>query len=390
MHGIDFRVIDGAIVMNAAVHGKGCTRRGGAILDTGAGYLALDAAVCNERSDRTHAPLTWSSWVPDSVVLAPGFTVRPRRALSLDLAPMSAVADVPLIALLGHELWADAAIVLDYRTGRLGISRMPPAVEQRDDAAGAIMNSRQALGDEIIGNAVPLRFALSGDGKIVVRAALDGGPDTLTMVLDTGATKTVLFASALAPGTPIHARRALRGLRAPTVIGSEALRMVRAARLALRAGAIEASVESVDVALLEGGLRDMMDQAVGRPVHGLIGYSFLRRFRTIIDYPRRVLWLERIPVERDARPFEYSSIGVQLRRDAGRVVVDGVVLESPADRAGVHAGDRLVAIGGRPVGARALSELAAALEGPPGSAVRTTWSRAGRQRSLTLTRAQLL
>ena len=391
LHNIHFTNVDGAIVLDVHVHAGRCDTLGAAILDTGAGYLAIDAALCGAGTSTSSIPgtLAWSRWHPDSLTIGSSLTLRPGHTLALDLAPMRDVADLPLLALLGQDLWGDAAIAIDYRRDSLSVWQAGPG-QRTLEVDTPVAASRAALGPAAIGNAEPFLFELLGDGKIVIAGAIDEGPDTLTWILDTGATKSALFTDALAAGTPLLHRTSLRGLSAPTVMGAASMRLVRTRQIRLRQGEIHVQADGVDVALVEGPLGRLMSQAIGRRVHGLLGYSFLRRFRTVIDYPHRVLWLERVPVERDARAYEYSSIGVQLRRDHGRVVIDGVVDGSPAAQAALRPGDELLQVDGAAVTELPLAEVSELLEGPSGSRVNTLWRRGGRRTRLQLTRMELL
>jgi hypothetical protein len=36
----------------------------------------------------------------------------------------------------------------------------------------------------------------------------------------------------------------------------------------------------------------MLSQVTGAKIAGIVGYTFLKRFRETIDYPKAVLWLE--------------------------------------------------------------------------------------------------
>jgi C-terminal processing protease CtpA/Prc len=146
----------------------------------------------------------------------------------------------------------------------------------------------------------------------------------------------------------------------------------------------------MDVALIDGELQRVLEADLGEPVHGLLGYSFLRHYRVALDFPRRVMWLDPLADDRDERPYEYSHVGVQLERRGADVVVAGVLDGSPAARAGIRVDDVLVALDGAPVAPRDLNETTRALEGPPGSHVRLTVRRDGGEHGYRLTRKKLL
>ncbi|PJE94028.1 peptidase S41 [Streptomyces carminius] len=94
---------------------------------------------------------------------------------------------------------------------------------------------------------------------------------------------------------------------------------------------------------------------------------------------------------------EYVGVGVSVRRiAAGRIRIDRVRPGGPADRAGVRAGDRLVAVDGTEVGGLPVTEVVTLLRGglpgeepPPGSRIRLGLERDGRGWQEELERAEL-
>lgn len=85
---------------------------------------------------------------------------------------------------------------------------------------------------------------------------------------------------------------------------------------------------------------------------------------------------------------EFGGVGVEvdLRNDA--VIVIAPIEGSPAERAGVQSGDRIVAIDGEPVRGKSMQELVRRMRGKPGSRVVVSITRGddGAVRHLTLTR----
>jgi hypothetical protein len=99
------------------------------------------------------------------------------------------------------------------------------------------------------------------------------------------------------------------------------------------------SVASLDDVVLDPASNDA----------GILGGDFLRRFRVWFDYPHSRLILE--PTPELAKPFAYDRTGMFLLADGERfrdIRVRSVAARSPADIAGVKAGDRIVSIDGRP------------------------------------------
>jgi carboxyl-terminal processing protease len=65
----------------------------------------------------------------------------------------------------------------------------------------------------------------------------------------------------------------------------------------------------------------------------------------------------------------YSGIGVEVTLDAGAIVVISPLDNSPAARAGIRTGDRIIAVDGKPVDGSALPESVARIRGEPGTVV---------------------
>lgn len=94
------------------------------------------------------------------------------------------------------------------------------------------------------------------------------------------------------------------------------------------------------------------------------------------------------------RPFQdapprFEGVGMTLRPEPTRIVVQLVNEGSPAERAGVRAGDVIVTIEGAPAGAD-LQNVVSRIRGPAGTPVRIGFEREGRQLELVLRRKSLL
>ena len=383
--------LDGAILMTLPIRGPARETTGVFLLDTGAGYLALDGEFARAIGHRSRsigdATMRLLTEPLPRLQLGRFSKDQVEPVLTLDLTDVRSATDREVVGLLGADLFRDDALVLDDANGELLL------VRGGDDLGGLdpVARSRARLAPVLEPDARPMRYERLGDGKIAVRVRVEGVRDTLHMILDTGATKTVFFERSLASaGHPERAWRAVKGLRSPTLYGETSLQLVRVPRLSLLGSDLPVEASGMDAGIIQGGLAEALNHALQRDIAGLIGFSFTRRFRLVIDLREQVLWWTPRLVEGDQREFEHSSVGLQLVRGESELRITSVAASSPAAHAGLRAGDRLLAIDGVSVEGLALEEAGVRLEGRPGTKVRLTLMRGARTYERVLTRVRLL
>ncbi|MEW6745964.1 MAG: aspartyl protease family protein [Planctomycetota bacterium] len=107
--------------------------------------------------------------------------------------------------------------------------------------------------------------------------------------------------------------------------------------------------------------------AGGFDVDGLLGADILARLRFVIDPVGKVLHLAPASSWTDHVPM---TAGIILRKRRDEFVVDFVGRHSPAERAGVRAGDRIVSVAGTPLEGQSGEDIARLLKVEEGK----TWS----------------
>ena len=413
---LPFENLEGIILLRGTLQGRlEADTTGPLALDTGAGYLALDLGLARTLG------LADSTVESDAVDLAdlplPRLSLGGWRidhldpVLTVDGEVLRRVSDRPVLGLLGQRPLEGRAVWIDYRAQR--VAMIPSAADsgagdstltagiagaRRELAlsARARSRSRALLSAALSRRAFPVHFRLVGDGKILVRGAVsDPVPPNysrrLNLLVDTGATKCVLFEDAI--GTAVrYAGRwpTLRGLTAPTLIGTTAAKIALVPAFEVEAERGRLREADVDVALIRSDLARVLSRVTHETIHGLIGYSFLKRFRVAVDYPNRVMWLDPIPDYRDDRPLEYCQVGLQLERRRGAAIVVGVVEGSPAARAGITIGDEVGALDGESAREMDLIVLIRRMEGQPGLGLTMTIRRDAVERTVRLVRRRLL
>jgi len=403
---LPFENVEGIILLRGTLRGHaGADTSGPLVLDTGAGYLAidqllarslglLDSASATEPIDVTDSPLprlTIGDWSMDQV----------QPVLTVDASIVRRVSGRPVLGLIGHRPLADRTSWIDYEHHVVALipatrPRADPARGERESPGAALERSRTALGALLSRNAVPVRFRLLGDGKILISGAVsDPGPPSfsrpLSLLIDTGATKCVLFEDAL-EGMVRRADRwpAIRGLVAPTLVGAASARIARVPSIRLGAMSGRLVVRDVDVGVIRSELSRALARVTAEVVHGVVGYSLLKRFRVGVDYANQIMWLDPIPDYQDDRPFEYCHVGLQFERRDGAVMVTGVVEGSPAAGAGIRPGDELLELDGVSCRGVDLADLTRRMEGEPGKPVTLVIRRGDEERTVRLVRRRLL
>ena len=82
---------------------------------------------------------------------------------------------------------------------------------------------------------------------------------------------------------------------------------------------------------------------------------------------------------------EFGGLGIEVTMEDGLVKVIAPIDDTPAERAGVRAGDLIVRIDSAPVKEMSLSEAVDKMRGEPGSTIELTILREGRDQPLTVT-----
>jgi C-terminal processing protease CtpA/Prc len=103
-------------------------------------------------------------------------------------------------------------------------------------------------------------------------------------------------------------------------------------------------------------------------IAGNVGYGVLHRFNITFDYSHQQLYFEKNSAYNAPDIADRSGMWLE-RTDRGFEVFD-VVAGGPAERAGVKAGDIIVAVDGRPIARWTLADARARLKGRVGTRVR--------------------
>jgi len=82
---------------------------------------------------------------------------------------------------------------------------------------------------------------------------------------------------------------------------------------------------------------------------------------------------------------EFGGLGIEVGMESGFIKVISPIDDTPAERAGVHAGDLIIRLDDEPVKGKSLSESVKIMRGKPGSPIVLTIIREGEEKPLKLT-----
>ena len=112
---------------------------------------------------------------------------------------------------------------------------------------------------------------------------------------------------------------------------------------------------------------------------GIIGNRILKRFNVVIDYLNQEVFLR--PMGQWRTKFRFDRSGITLLAGGSKLRtfnVASVVPDSPAGRAGLKVGDRVVAFNGTSTSFLSLSTILRKLKGKPGRRIRIRYVRDGK------------
>jgi len=275
--------------------------------------------------------------------------------LKKDVLKLSELVGTPIHGLIGYDLFERFVVTVDFQHRQLLI-QLPQYFKYRR-AMGAkipleITNKKPYIDD----------IAISELGKKeIVKLLLDTGAGHAVM-LNTYATNVPL------PDTTIEVQLGM-GLS-----GKISGKLGRLDKFRIGSHDLSQVVTSFPDSASFGG---KIDPLLNR--QGNIGGELLRRFRIIINYPENYMTMK--PVRRAMKePFEHDMSGMDLRAkgvDFREYYVDRVMDDSPASRAGLLEGDRLMFINNSSAKELNMTEIYKLLQRKQGQSINLVVNRNG-------------
>ncbi len=192
----------------------------------------------------------------------------------------------------------------------------------------------------------------------------------LPMLLDTGASMTIIPAKASQQWQPF--RLASMGMALGVGGAGSIPRAARASSVSIVGGPLR----DVTLMFVSPTPRGETAQILSEAGFGLLGNNLLRHFRVTIDYPMRLVTLERMP--KPASMGDSATAGIVLDLTSNTAKVSGVMPLSSASEQGIERGDLVLSVGGRSTKGTPPSEVQKWLAGEEGTRLKVKLQRGDR------------
>ncbi|MBX3112120.1 MAG: PDZ domain-containing protein [Fimbriimonadaceae bacterium] len=123
---------------------------------------------------------------------------------------------------------------------------------------------------------------------------------------------------------------------------------------------------------------------------GTVGFGFLKNFNLTFDLERRRVWLENFTGQVSEPEVAHTGVSAIYDPRVKRVRIARVTPDSPADKAGIKAGDFLLSVGGVDMTSQSYRAIEAMMEGPVGSEVKIQTSRNNALRTSVIKRVAMV
>jgi hypothetical protein len=308
---------EGRIFVPLTVNGRAVT----AILDSGAGTALLDSSFAANAGLKPvgAVPLSGENAVGAGALISGveiglgGATLKGVTVTTTDLRSLGVVQPV----LMGEDIFRGAVVDIDFPGRRLAL---------RDPA-----RFRPPAG------AIAVTLVHDGADQLVP-VSVEGGPPA-PFIMDTGFPMALRIAPHLAKAQNLLAGKPSAAVSAGGIGGSAPAQIASLRRLSL------GGVGFSNVPVM---FSDAWPSATYTDrVQGLLGIGLLSRFRVIVDWPDGRLYLIPAPGAA-AAPFARDRLGVIWAADGQALRIAAVQPGSPAERAGLKAGETIETINGKP------------------------------------------
>lgn len=294
------------------------------ILDTGSGGISLDSATCAglalklTPSDTTITGMGGThkvSFIYNQQLHLPGLTLQKLNFHVNDYDILTSVYGEKIDGIIGYSFFSRYIVKIDFDKKEIEVY-----------SPGEITYPK-------IGTILRPAFTTLPIIPLNVR---DARSKNFSFYFDTGAGLCFLMSENFARDSSI-----LLGRRKPVLIQAEGM----GGRLQMQLTVVkQLQIGHYKFRKVPTYIYSDMFNVTSYPfVGGLVGNDLLRRFNLIINYPKREIHLT--PNNSFNDPFDYAYTGMAIYFIDNKIIVDDVIANSPAEKAGLQKGDIIIGVG---------------------------------------------
>jgi hypothetical protein len=294
------------------------------ILDTGSGGISLDSATCTEfnisvtASDTTITGIGGIRKVPfvfNRTLHFPGLSVPNLNFHINDYSVLSSVYGEKIDGIIGYSFLSRYIIKINFDSSFIDVFSIGKMEYPKE---GAMLNP--------VFTALPIQWGILKDRKKI----------GYNYYFDTGAGLYLLLSEKFVNDSSLLLKR-----RKPVLTQAEGMSGKSQMKLTVIK---EFKIGPYKFRNIPTYIYDDEYNVINYPhLGGLIGNDLLRRFNMIVNYSARQIHLS--PNKNFDEPFDYAYTGLGIYYVNGTIMVEDVIPNSPATKAGFEVGDRLIGVG---------------------------------------------
>lgn len=364
---IHFRDFMGLILFECEINGESGTF----LLDSGADTSIVDEGFAKrEGLEEVKGPLgilgagAISQYKIDKFVIGEWFFEN-TLATGLDLSIVDRYLGFELTGIVGGDVLSKYVLTIDYQNDMFTLSDQAPVYEK----SAAV---------------IPVRII---DKLVFANGSPCGSDDDFNFLVDTGATSLVYFKNRIEQTCPDYKKwpSSLGWLEA-TFLGKKEADIYLMPDFSMGGTGIESVITTVTEAGILGLSLNLLS---GKPLHGIIGWTFLRNYKVTFDYPGQRMILEPYEVYIDKWPHLFDSVGIMIAYENGVPIIEHLLPNTPAANSSIEIGDTLVEIDGKQAKTMDALEISELVMGEPGTTVTLVLKRGTQEYRVQLKRVDL-
>ena len=293
------------------------------VLDTGSGGISLDSSTVNylqlppvdsERTIRGIAGIRKVKFVRNLTLHLPGLDVENLDFHINDYEILTNVYGVRIDGIIGYSFFSRYIVKINYDVNMLEVWKQ-----------GAIKYPRQGYLMKPLITSIPIMNATIKDAYSV-----DGN-----FYFDTGAGLCLLMSEDFAKDKKVIKKGRKMTLTQAEGLGGKKTMFVTIVKQ-VKFGPFKFRKVPAHI------FKDEFNVTAYPVLGGLLGNDIFRRFNLVLNYARKEIHL--LPNSHYSDEFDYSYTGMGIYFINGDIVVEDVLAGSPAEKAGIQIGDKILAV----------------------------------------------